>query len=532
MLLKSLGRAFSLCAVVVLATAGWQVARAQTIVTGSVAGTVMDPSGAIIAGATVTIKNNETGAVQTAQSGANGVFQFPLLKPGTYTLTTSQQGFQTTQQAVAVRVGQTTTVTAKLPLGAGSTTVEVTTGVTPLQTQDANISTNFDTTAVQNIPNPGNDLTYIANTAPGVEMNTSSGMGYGNFSAFGLPGTSNLFTVNGNDYNDAYLNVNNSGASNLLLGTNDVQEVSVVENGYTGQYGRMAGAQVDYTTLSGSNTFHGDAVYDWTGRALDANEWFLKAGGQPRPFQNDNQWAANLGGPIKKNKAFFFLDTEGIRYIFGTSTPVFLPTPAFQSFVLSQPAIAGSPSNTAFYNKAFSLYNSTPGASRAVPVPASQGGGCDAGVAALGFTGSCLSSLITSATDGNREWMLVGRVDVNLTQNDKLFGQARVDRGYQPTYASPINPVFDISSNQPQDDGQLNWTHIFGWNAVNNFIFNDLYYSAIFASPNEAAALAAFPEVLESSDTTMYPSALAGRAVSFSRKDGMSSSGDSSMISR
>jgi Carboxypeptidase regulatory-like domain len=104
-----------LCAVVVLATEGWQVARAQTIVTGSVAGTVMDPSGAIIAGARVTIKNNETGAVQTAQSGANGVFRFPLLKPGTYTLTTSQQGFQTTQQAVAVRVGQTSNIRIATP---------------------------------------------------------------------------------------------------------------------------------------------------------------------------------------------------------------------------------------------------------------------------------------------------------------------------------------------------------------------------------------------------------------------------------
>jgi outer membrane receptor protein involved in Fe transport len=498
---KWIRRMIVVCGFAALAITGAQVVRAQTIVTGSVAGTVIDPSGAVIAGATITLTSTDTGAVQTRKTGGNGTFQFPLLKPGNYTIETAQQGFQTTKQTLTVRLGQTTTVTMKMPLGTGTTTVEVTSGVTPLQTQDANISTNFDTIAVQNVPNPGNDLTYVAQTAPGVEMNTSTGMGgYGNFSSFGLPGTSNLFTVNGNDYNDAYLNLNNSGASNLLLGTNDVQEVSVVENGYTGQYGRMAGAQIDYTTRSGTNAFHGDAIYYWTGRALDANEWFLKAGGQPRPFQNNNQWAANFGGPIKQNKAFFFLDTEGIRYIFGTSNPIFLPTPAFQSFVLSQPGIAGNASNTAFYNRAFSLYNATPGIANAVPV-----GGCTPGVTALGFSGNCLQSFVASATDGNREWMLVGRLDVNLSESDKLFGQARFDRGYQPTYASPINPVFNISSDQPIDDGQLNWTHIFGSSAVNNFIVNDLYYSFIFKSPNISAALATFPIVLQSSDSAMAP---------------------------
>ncbi len=88
-------------------------------------------------------------------------------------------------------------------------------------------------------------------------MNT--GGTYGNFSAFGLPATSNLFTLNGNDENDPFLNLNNSGSSNLLLGQNEVQEVAVVSNGYTAQYGRQAGVQVDYSTKSGSNAFHGNA---------------------------------------------------------------------------------------------------------------------------------------------------------------------------------------------------------------------------------------------------------------------------------
>jgi hypothetical protein len=133
-------------------------------------------------------------------------------------------------------------------------------GAAPLlQTEDANISTTFNERQILSLPAPGGDITTYAQTAPGVLMNT--GGTYGNFSAFGLPATSNLFTENGNDENDPFLNLNNSGSSNLLLGQNEVQEVAVVSNGYTAQYGRQAGVQVDYTTKSGGNAFHGDAAF-------------------------------------------------------------------------------------------------------------------------------------------------------------------------------------------------------------------------------------------------------------------------------
>ena len=183
-----------------------------------------------------------------------------------------RSGFKQTTESVDVLLGQIATANLKMELGSGAVTVEVTGQGAMLQTEDANISSNFDTNQIQNVPNPGGDITYVAQSAPGVTMNNSTGGGYGNFSAFGLPGTSNLFTVNGNDYNDAFLNLNNSGSSNLLLGGNELQEVAVVSNAYTGQYGRQAGAQIDYSTKSGGNAFHGDAVYNWTGRELTAND--------------------------------------------------------------------------------------------------------------------------------------------------------------------------------------------------------------------------------------------------------------------
>ena len=236
---------------------------AQSIVTGGISGIVTDPTGAVVTGANLTLTNPATGETFSATSSASGDYVFALLKPGQYTLTVTKDGFKKSTHTVTVVLGSTVTVNATLEIGSGSTTVEVNeeTGA-QLQTENANISTNFETKQIQEVPNPGGDITYVAQTAPGVTMNNATGGGYGNFSTFGLPATSNLFTINGNDYNDPFLNLNNSGSSNLLLGGNELQEVSVTNNAYTGQYGRQAGSQVDYTTKSGTNSWHGDAVYN------------------------------------------------------------------------------------------------------------------------------------------------------------------------------------------------------------------------------------------------------------------------------
>jgi len=465
------------------------ISLAQSVVTGGVSGIVTDPSGSVIVGATVNLKNNETGESQSTTTGSTGSFQFTLLKPGVYVVSATQSGFKQTTESVDVLLGQIATANLKMELGSGAVTVEVTGQGALLQTEDANISTNFDTSQIQNVPNPGGDITYIAQTAPGITMNNSTGGGYGNFSAFGLPGTSNLFTVNGNDYNDAFLNLNNSGSSNLLLGGNELQEVAVVSNAYTGQYGRQAGAQVDYSTKSGGNAFHGDAVYNWTGRELTANDPVNHFFGGTRPFENNNQWAAALGGPIKKDKAFFFVNTEGIRYIFGSIHTPSAPTPAFETYVLGNVAPQGA-AVEAFYQNAFNLYNAAPGIGNATP----NADSCPGFVTNPGATGgACTESWTQSVSSGNKEWLVSGRVDVNLTENDKLFGRVKFDRGTQPTYTDSINPVFNDFSVQPQDEGQLNYTHIFSPTVVNNFIFSDLYYSAIFGNLNPGPSLALFP---------------------------------------
>jgi len=475
-------------------------AKAQSIVTGALSGTVFDPSGAVVPGVQVTLTNEATQETQSISTGDAGLYQFSLLKPGRYTVSVEKAGFHKLTQKSDVLLGQTTTLNIKLEVGETSQSVEITENAPLLQTEDGNITSNIDLRTLQNIPNPGGDLSYIAQLAPGVTMNTSNGGGYGNFTAFGLPATANLFTINGNDYNDPFLNLNNSGASNLLLGSNEVQEVAVVSNGYTGQYGRQAGAQVDYTTKSGGNAFHGDAVYYWNGSALNANDFFLNAGGEPRPFENNNQWAASLGGPIKKNKAFFFINTEGLRYTFGSSTQVFVPTQQLQNFILGTTLPANNAAAVPFYQQLFGLYNNAPGVSNAQPVSGDSCGSLD-----TVFTGPCLASYRVSVPNGNREWLISGRVDYQFSDSDKLFGRVKFDRGNQPTYTDPIDPAFNIQSNQPQNEGQLNYTHVFSPRVVNNFIGSVLYYSALFQSPNLTSALSAFPFIFSTTDTSLTP---------------------------
>ena len=174
-------------------------------------------------------------------------------QPGPYTVEAKASGFQGLKKTANVTVGETTTQNMQLPVGSGNQTIEVSAEGGVVQTQNGNVSTTFSPQMVSLEPNPGNDLTYIIQSAPGATMNTQAG--YGNASTFGLPATSNVFTVNGQNENDPFLNLNNSGATNLLLGQNDVQEVTVVRRGYTGQYGQLAGANVNYVTKSGTNSF-------------------------------------------------------------------------------------------------------------------------------------------------------------------------------------------------------------------------------------------------------------------------------------
>ncbi len=496
----------SLALVLLFAVAAPILLNAQSTTQGNIRGTVTDPSGAVVPGASVTLHNEDTGQTLTRTSNSTGSYEFALLPPGRYTISISAPNYQKTSRTASATVGQVTTVNVQLPVQATGETVTVTAEGDVLQTVSPALTTTMSTEQIQLVPNGGGDLSYIAQTAPGSVMNSQGG--FGNFSSNGLPANTNNFTVNSMPENDPFLNLNNSGATNILLGQNDIQEASVVSNGYSGEYS-MAGANVNYVSRSGTNAYHGNATWRWNGRNVNANNYFNKQNDPvtPRGFVNDNQWAASFGGPIRKDKTFFFVNTEGLNVIVPVSRPVNVPTSAFQQAVLSNIG-ASQPGSLSLYQNMFNIYNSAPGAGSATNTLAN--GGCGTGAnaftAASGFgtANPCALQYNSTVSASTHEWLITGRLDHTIGNNDKAFVHFRLDRGLQATYTDPLSPAFNITSSQPQYEGQLQEVHTFGPSTVNSFSLNGSYYRAIFDHTDPAAALALQPVEVSFSGSALF----------------------------
>jgi len=506
--LPELSRALTIC-LLILVTAFAVVttpAYSQTLTTGDVTGALTDPTGAVVAGATVTLRSEATGTAVATTTNTAGSYRFTLVTPGSYMVSAQTSGLKSQEVRLIVGLGQVITVNLTAELQSTQQVVEVREAAPVVDTENANLARSFDTAQMMELPAPGGDITTVAFTVPGIAINTGSG--YGNFSSHGLPGTANLFTINGNDYNDPYLNLNNSGASNLLLGQNEVAEVSVVQNGYSVQYGRNAGANVNYVTKSGTNQFHGDLMETWNGTALNANDFFNNVNGLPRPHAISNNYAANFGGPALKNKLFFFTDTEGLRYILPTSADVAIPSPQLQQY-----ALATAPgSATALYKAGFNEFSGV--MSKAQPVTNGLGPlqdntdnkgylGCGSAFAGtntpapgggiFGQTVPCAYSFATNASNQNIEWLLTDRADWNITDSEKIFFRFKTDHGFQPTGTNVINPTFNVQSVQPQDEGQISLTSAISPSMVNSVIASVLWYSAIFTSPDFSKVTSILP---------------------------------------
>lgn len=490
-------------------------AQAQTTTTGSIAGVVTDPSGAVVPDVKITLKNPSRGAEQDTKTTREGTYRFDLLLPGKYSLTASARNFQTVVRQIDVVVGQVATADFQLSLGAATTTVEVSAQAPLLQTEGGNLTSTINETQAANIPNPGNDLTYMAQIAPGSVANTAGG-GLGNFSSYGISAVANLFTVNGMDDNDPFLNLNNSGATNLTLGQNEIQEVSVVTNGYSGQYGGLAGANINYITRGGTNSFHGRATWYWNGRTMNANSWFNNASQPqtPRSFVNANQYGADIGGPVVKDKLFFYANFEGLYLVIPTSVQALVPSTQFatavQNHINSQ--FASNTTIQQFYQKIFSLYGGAPGISRAADSLGDHG--CDGSEAAINSAAGthfgtfnattnpagtgvpCGLSFFSNVSNKTHEHLEAYRIDWNVASRDRFFGRIQKDRGLQATVTDAINPLFNTQSDQPEWQGQASESHTFSGGAVNQFIASGQWYSAIFGSASQSATLAAFPTTL------------------------------------
>src|SRR5580704_1121419 len=320
--------------VVTLLVFGFQNASAQTSTTGELTGVVTDPTKAVVPGAKVQLKDLQHGNIRETQTSDAGAYRFSLLSAGQYEVDVQASGFQPAAGSTTVSIGQVTTLDLKLSLQSMSDKVVVVEEVPMIQTENGNVTSNLSERLIQTMPNQGNDMTYPLEMTAGVIENTLGG--YGNYSVNGISATGNLFTINGMDDNDPYLSLNNTGATSLMLGQGEVQEATIISSGYGGQYGGLAGSNVNFVTKSGHDQFHGSATYYWNGRAFNANSFFNNANGAPKSFVNANQYSGEVGGPILKNKIFWYFHTEGLRLIVPASpSTVLVPSAAFEAATLA-----------------------------------------------------------------------------------------------------------------------------------------------------------------------------------------------------
>ena len=496
-------------------------AFAQTLTTGDVAGTTKDATGAVVPNVTVTLKSAETGEVRTVVTGPSGDFRFSLLKPGQFTISAEATGLKSSVQHFSVLVGQAAEMNLTLNIASTQEVVEVQAEAPVLQTENANLETNFNQSQMVNLPMPGGDLTTLAMTVPGIRVNVTGGSG--NMNANGIPGSTILYTLNGMDENDPANNLNNSGASNNLLGGNEVGEAAVVLNAYSPQYGRMAGAQVNLLGISGTNQFHGNLFYNYNFEKLNANAFFFNSTGTPRGRSDAHNFGGRIGGPILKNKLFAFFDDENLRYVLPGNGVVSLPSPQLQAYALAHVPAA----SMALYKDMFSLINSAPGLNRAIPVTNGTGQlqdatsvkvngvtyhgvlGCGSGTFAgtpapgggtFGIDVPCAVALGTNNTELNTEQLYTIRTDYNINDKQKIFFRFNHDWGVQATGTSPINPAYNAISVQPQYQGSINHTYVITPTLVNNFVGSVLWYSALFGVQDFAKTTSLMPEAIAIND--------------------------------
>jgi hypothetical protein len=316
-------------------------ARAQE--TGDILGTVTDTSGGIVPGATVTLTNTATNISQTTQTAGDGNYAFTLLQVGSYSVKVEAKGFKTySAPSIALSSGDRARVDAKMEVGEQSTTVEVQATTAPaLQTDTSSVGSLVPSQSVEDLPLNGRNVIQLVERTVGVTEGSPGSIVEGNrpddrrqvtaFSVNGQADTQNNNLIDGMDNNERII-----GTIGVRPSIDAIQEVNIQTNKYDASVGRTAGAVVDLITKSGSNSFHGSAYEFFRNKVLNANpNWnFSEAlapssnsAPAPNPAFRQNQYGGSLGGPIKKDKTFFFADYEGYAYGTGLKAALYsVPT--------------------------------------------------------------------------------------------------------------------------------------------------------------------------------------------------------------
>ncbi len=416
---------------VIGATAVWGQA-----VNGTISGTVVDPSGAAVAGATVEVKNTATQVVRTVTTNAQGRYSVPELIIGAYDVRISRMGFQSAlQTGVPVVVGGERTVDATLRIGQSQETVTVEARTAQVDTASSAIATLVDTKQVEELPLNGRNYTQLISLAPGVQQTPPpfpSGF-YGRGADYSISGArpeGQAFLMDNSNVQDFWNHGPGSAVLGTTLGVEAIAEFSIQTNTYSAQFGG-SGSAVNAVTKSGTNDFHGTLFEFLRNSALDARAFYDPS---RIPAFRRNQFGGSAGGPIKKDKAFFFFNYEGLRNDQGLTQIAFVPT-----------AAARQGATSPLVQQLLSYY----------PLPTTIIGG---GIGQYQSVGAQVGD----------EGYYIGRVDYNLSSKDSIFTRYVSDRAlfHDPFSGSPI-ALWPETHHTGNQYATVEWHHIISPSLLN-----------------------------------------------------------------
>ncbi len=455
---------------------------------GTILGTVTDPTGAVVAGAKVTIKNVGTGLERTTQTSADGSYNLPELPIGTYTVTITGPGFQTfVANGVTVDVATERRVDAAMKTGSISTTVEVAADQLPMvQTTSDELGGTLTTEDIASVPLNGRDYTKLIYLNPGIagspDQITDSPGSYGEFSMNGSRGRANNFLLDGTDMNDGFRNepaINEPGVFGdpaTILPIDAVSELQVRSN-YEAEFGRNSGAVINIVTKSGTNQLHGTALEYLRTDKLGARNYFNNVGGE-NPFHN-NQYGGSLGGPIVKDHTFFYADYEGQRETGAQGGTSCVPDPGQIAADITAMGGAANPVTAALLAR--NPYP-TPNIASAAPQPGQLGVGS-------AFDSGCPNgnNLSTSTLFSNFDNSFIGKIDQNFKsgllsgryffgKSNQSFPFAQLAGGLLPGFNTVVPSkvqLVSLSYVRNVSSTQTNETRL-GWNRfVESFVPQD-----------------------------------------------------------
>jgi hypothetical protein len=408
---RSVGIALLWSAVLVIilsCPAAW----AQTF-RGIIQGTVTDASGAVLTGAKVTAHNTNTGTERTTVTNASGNFNLPELPIGTYSLKVEETGFQTSKTTgIVVEVASTRRIDTVLLPGQVQEQVEVAgESLSQVETSTDDLGSTISANTVENLPVNGRDYTKLIYLTPGItgspDQITDSPGSFGTFSMNGARGRSNNFLLDGTDMNDGYRNdpaINQPGVfgtPSTILPIDAVSEVRVLSN-FQPEFGRSAGTVISIVTKSGTNNFHGNGFDYFRNNALDARNYFNSTTDPQAPFHN-NQFGGSLGGPIQKDKTFFYANYEGQLERVGVVTTGCVPQITAAQLQSANPVI----------RQLLLSQNPWPTANIAGTGMSADGTGCQGGNPDV--------SLITPSY--NNLSSVIGKIDHSFNTNNQVTGR-------------------------------------------------------------------------------------------------------------